>query len=141
MAGLGMIELMIAFFILLVGLLGMAGLQGTALRNNHSAYMRSQAMIYAYDILDRLRANKVAALAGNYARALGDAVPSQTCTTACTPSNMADADINQWIGNVSTLPSGDGSIAVTNAGAATIVIQWDDTRDNNLTNFQLTTQL
>lgn len=142
MAGFSLLEVLIAFLILTIGLLGMAGLQGTALRNNHSTFLRSQAIISAYEILDRMRANKVAALAGSYARNFGDSQPSQTCSAPCSPTNMALADENQWVDAVSRLPSGDGSIAVTNTGAATVIVRWDDVRDtNNLTSFQLTTQL
>ena len=142
MAGFSLLEVLIAFLILTIGLLGMAGLQATSLRNNHSTYLRSQAIIHAYDIMDRMRANKAAALAGNYARDFGDSKPTQTCSSACSASNMALADQNGWVDAVSRLPSGDGSIAVTNTGAATVIVRWDDVRDsNNLTSFQLTTQL
>ena len=150
MAGFGLIEVLVAFLILLVGLLGMAGLQATALKNNHNAYLRSQAIILAQDIMDRMRANKPAALAGDYARNFDDATPTQTCTASCSTSNMALSDQREWVNALSQLPSGDGSIAVTNAGAATIIVCWDDARvgdaadaegECNLTQFQLTTQL
>jgi type IV pilus assembly protein PilV len=151
MAGFGLLEILIAFIILLVGLLGMAGLQATALRNNNSAYLRSQAVILAHDILDRMRANKVAALAGDYARDFDDPIPTKSCTSSsCSTADMASSDEREWMNALSNLPSGDGSIAVDNVGNATVIICWDDARiddgsdadgECSLTQFQMTTRL
>ncbi len=55
--GFTLIEVLIAMLVLAVGLLGLAGLQATSLRNNQSAYNRSQATQLAYDLADRMRAN------------------------------------------------------------------------------------
>lgn len=141
-SGFSLLEVLIAFLVVSVGLLGMAGLQATALRNNHSAYLRSQAVLMAYDIMDRMRANKAAAMAGSYARSFGDSKPSTTCSSICTPSQMAEADENEWVDALAKLPSGDGSVLVTSAGLATVTIRWDDNRDtSNLISFQLTTRL
>ena len=46
-----------AVAILAFGLLGIAALQATALRNSQSSYERSQAVSLTYSILDRMRAN------------------------------------------------------------------------------------
>ena len=56
-SGFTLIEVLISMLILAVGLLGLAGLQATGLRNNLSAYNRSQATQLAYDMADRMRAN------------------------------------------------------------------------------------
>ena len=56
-AGFTLIEVLIAMLVLAVSLLGLAGLQATSLRNNQSAYNRSQATQLAYDLADRMRAN------------------------------------------------------------------------------------
>jgi type IV pilus assembly protein PilV len=142
MAGFSLIEVLVAFLILLVGLLGMAGLQATSLRNNHSAYLRSQATLMAYDIMDRMRANRTAALAGSYARDFGDTQPIQTCPNYCAAVDIALADEWEWVNSLNRLPSGDGSISVTNSGIATVNVRWDDVRDtNDLTTFRLVTQL
>ena len=57
--GFTLIEVLIAIIVLSIGLLGLAGLQLTSLRNSNSAYTRSQAVILSYDIVDRIRANRV----------------------------------------------------------------------------------
>lgn len=56
--GVGLIEVMVTALILSTSLLGLAALQSRALQYNHSAYMRSQANILAYDLLDRIRASR-----------------------------------------------------------------------------------
>ncbi|MGE6528925.1 type IV pilus modification protein PilV [Pseudomonas sp. NPDC077382] len=58
--GFTLVEVMVALVILAIGLLGMATLMMNSLQSNESAYSRSQATLMAYDILDRMRANKVA---------------------------------------------------------------------------------
>ena len=143
MAGFSLLEALITALVLAVGLLGMAGLQGTALTRNHSSYLRSQAVVTAYDMMDRMRANRVAALAGSYARAYTDSTPTQTCASACTGAQMAEADEREWVLYLANaLPSGNGEISVDTAtDIATVKVHWDDTRDGNFTEFVLTTLL
>jgi len=63
-SGVALIEVLIVFFVLGVGLLGMAALQMNSIQYNQDAYIRSQATVAAYDILDRMRLNKSVATAG-----------------------------------------------------------------------------
>ena len=129
MKGFTLIEVLVALVILSVGLLGLAGLQTTGIRNNHSANLRSQATIMAYDIADRIRANKENVDA--YAIAIdGDSEGGST---------IAESDMAEWLSNLSErLPSGDGSIEI-NAEIVTIQVQWIDSRDNDTTTFLMTT--
>jgi type IV pilus assembly protein PilV len=55
--GFTLLELLIAMVVFAIGMLGLAGMQGTALKDNNDAYMRSQAVFFAYDMGDRIRAN------------------------------------------------------------------------------------
>lgn len=121
--GFTLVEALVALLVLSIGLLGVAGLQLTALRNNNSASYRSQATYLAYDIADRMRANRADALSGNYNLAMDDA-------PAADPSVRADLDLAAWIAMLeATLPAGDGSIDVDEAeNTVTITIQWDDTK-------------
>lgn len=57
--GFTLIEVMVAVVILAIGLLGMATLMTQSMQSSESAYSRSQAGVLAYDILDRMRSNKV----------------------------------------------------------------------------------
>jgi type IV pilus assembly protein PilV len=56
-AGASLIEVMIAFLILSIGLLGLAMLQGKSLRLNTDAYLRSQATLIAHELMENMRAN------------------------------------------------------------------------------------
>lgn len=134
--GFTLLEIMISVFVLSVGLLGLAGLQMTGLKNNHSAQIRTEATVQAYDILDKMRLNKVAAKAGNYDIALTASAPSGT--------TLEDTDRASWLTNlVNALPTGDGAIA-TAAGVTTVTVQWDDSRGSNgssTQSFTVSTQL
>jgi type IV pilus assembly protein PilV len=124
--GFTLLEVLVAIIVLSVGLLGLAGLMATSMRNNHSAYQRTQAAWLAYDVVDRMRVNRKDALINDYDVPIGSA-------TIATPSTLANADINGWKTTLAnSLPVGDGSVAVTvnAAGVAsvTVIVQWDDTR-------------
>lgn len=55
MQGITLIEVLVAVVILSVGLLGLAGLQMSTLRNNQSAFERSRAIMAIYSITDIMR--------------------------------------------------------------------------------------
>ncbi len=119
--GATMIEVLVTVVILSIGLLGMAGLQVRALKNAHGAHYRAQAAQYAYDMADRMRANRTAARAGAYNLAMADAAPAG--------SGLADVDRAEWLAEVATLPDGDGSIAYDQTDQTlVIVVQWNDAR-------------
>lgn len=109
-----LIEVLVTLVIMSVGLLGVAALQLTTVRNNYDAFVRSQAAVLASDMLDRMRANRNNAL--GYVVAVGAAVPA-------TP---AGADIALWRRSLGDqLPSGEGGIAFDAATrVVTITIQW-----------------
>ena len=56
--GFSLIEILITIVILMVGLLGLAGLQGRALTSQMESYQRSQALILLKDMGDRIGANR-----------------------------------------------------------------------------------
>jgi type IV pilus assembly protein PilV len=115
-----LLEVLVAIVVLSIGLLGLAGLMASSLKNSHSAYQRTQATWLAYDALDRMRANRQVALAGGYNLALG-AAPGG--------SDLAATDLGEWDAALTnTLPAGDGSIAVAAGGAVKVIVQWNDTR-------------
>ena len=120
MRGFTLLEVLVAVVVLSIGLLGLAGLMASSLKNSHSAYQRTQATWLAYDALDRMRANRPAALAGGYNLALGG-----------TPggSGVAASDLSDWsTALANTLPAGQGSIDVKKDGTTRVIVQWDDTR-------------
>ncbi len=130
--GFTLVEVLVAVSVFSVGLLGLAGLQSYALRTNHSAYLRTQATILSYDIVDRMRANRDQAKIGGYDIALGTAAPSSTdCATPtanCTPAQISQFDLAYWVNSLNAfLPSGDASIART-GNVVTVTVRWDDSQ-------------
>jgi type IV pilus assembly protein PilV len=153
--GFTLAEVLIALLVMSIGLLGFGALQTLNIRNNHSAYMRTQATLLAYDMIDRMRAN--VAKAGNYTTTYGTA-PAGTvnCETAvCNAVNMAVFDRNQWkctlgrwnsysvcantLNIVGRLPNGDGQVT-RNGDIYTVSVRWDD-RDNNTMTLGISTTL
>ncbi len=119
-SGFTLLEVLIAVVILSVGLLGMAGLQARSLQANQSALMRSQATVLAYDMIDRMRANRALARAGDYNQLLAAAAPGGGV--------IEQDDIIAWLADIARkLPAGDGAINV-NADIITVTVQWDDSR-------------
>lgn len=118
--GFSLLEVLIAVLVLSIGLLGLAALQLTGLKQNQSALFRSHATFQAYQITDRMRANRENAENGDYNRDIGDAAP--------TGSTVADLDVSDWLSNLnSVLPAGDGAISI-NGDVVTVTVQWNDSR-------------
>lgn len=149
--GMTLLEILIALLVLSIGLLGLAGLQATSIRNNQSAYMRSQATILTYDAIDRMRVNRTAAMsaADPYALALATNPSSLAVncnTSTCTTVQLTAFDLYEWTQTLANeLPSGDGSITRLTVGGRAIfrvIVQWDDTRGlGALTSMQVETEL
>ncbi len=153
--GFTLVEVLIAAFVLGIGLLGLAALQAQSLQFNFSAYQRSQATILAYDILDRIRANPSIASINSYTQAIGGGPPGgQNCQAVnadCTTAEMAVFDRSQWtcsLGNWNNtapcpnygiegpLAQGDGSVAIAlnndgngnTSAQITVTVTWLDNR-------------
>lgn len=153
--GFSMIELLVAVLVMGIGVLGITGLQMVSLQNNRGALLRSEAVMLAYDMMDRIRANPSGTPAGaNYSGvAMGGGPPnaSNCNAAACTSAQMIAFDQAVWkcalgsyVENATCtgfhgngvlpdpddqpgLPNGDGSIAVNGGtGIITVTVQWDD---------------
>jgi type IV pilus assembly protein PilV len=115
--GVSMVEVLVTLLVTSVGLLGIAALHLSSLRNNFDSNSRSYASMLAADIADRMRGNRIAASSGEYSVGYG-AVPP----TAGTAQN----DVTTWRASLTqALPSGDGSISVVN-NIATITVRWEE---------------
>lgn len=122
-SGVTLLEMMIAVLVISFGLLGLAGLQGFALKYNHTAYIRSIATQYAYEMADRIRANAT--------QDYSTATPSDRggCLTACTPIQIAEDDLNTIQTAVAAaLPGGALATPVRDAtsGIYTLTITWTE---------------
>ena len=90
MLGVSMIEVLVAIFILTIGLLGTAGMQSIMQTNQVESYQRAQAVVLLQDMVDRLNANRKE-VASYVASDLG--VGAQNCASAAT---VVAKDLCEW---------------------------------------------
>ena len=129
--GFTLVEALVSLLVLSIGLLGVAALQLSSLRANNSASFRSQATFLAYDIADRMRANRTAAVTGAAGASAYDIGFGQA--TAASPATLAEQDLKDWLARIAaTLPAG-AEAQVQSLGNAmfAIRIRWDDTRGDS----------
>lgn len=135
--GFTLIEILITVVILAIGLLGLAGLVLESMRNNQGAYLRTQASILAYDMADRMRANKERA--GDYAAFTTDGASTTlpacaSASTGCTPAAQAGVDLVEWTRQIQgegsdmvLLPGGVGTITQDATSLSyTVTVTWDE---------------
>jgi type IV pilus assembly protein PilV len=155
-SGFTLIEVLVSLVILAVGLLGLAGMQAKELGSNQNAYNRSQATQLAYDIADRMRANKISEplvkavylIKPDTAECAGNDDPCSTClskASACDQIQLAETDMYNWNQALqSTLPKGIG-LVTEKSGVYTVTISWDEDKsgvvDGDDPNFEMRFQL
>lgn len=122
-AGTSLIEVLVTLVVLAIGVFGLAQLHANSIKSNQSAYYRSQATLLAYDIGERMRANRVAALKGDYAVDFPQSNSNNTVS-----GSRAEQDKAEWLNQLAqTLPEGTGKVSSDN-GLMIIEVRWDDTR-------------
>jgi len=141
--GLTFIEVMVALFILVTGILGAVALQATAKQGSFDAMQRSVASSLAQDIIERMRNNDPLALEsyeGNYGN--NNATVTAVCdeNNLCNPVTMANRDLYEWeqllmgadvvngSNNVGGLSGVTGCIVHT-SNAVKITISWQGKTD------------
>lgn len=142
-AGFTLIEVLIAVLILLLGLLGMAGVQVRATQAEFESYQRKQALLLLQDMLDRMQANRLVAscyaltTAGTGAPFAGTGATLPACTAGSLEQQaVADEDLAQWsqallgagetIGtaNVGAMNDARGCIVDNGGGVYTVSVAW-----------------
>ena len=142
--GFTLIEVLISALVLVVGVLGVAALQVTALKNLQSSGNHGVASMMANDISDRMWVNQAQALAGAYNHnGLPNAVPKDCVAETCTEAEMAAYDVYEWqrqllgyttesgVAVPAMLPSGAGTVALDAGTTYEITIRWDDDRSGS----------
>lgn len=130
--GVGLIEVLVAVLVLAIGLLGIAGLQSQALKNNQSAFERSQAVTLTYLMMDAMRANVTAARTGQYNINKTCSVPSA--------GTLITSDQQLWM---QSLKSAMGDRDTTcgeidcQGDRCAVRIYWDDSRGTEGSNEQM----
>jgi type IV pilus assembly protein PilV len=126
--GVSLLEVLIAVVVLSIGLLGLAGLQLSSLRNNQSAAERSTAIMHVYSIAEAMRADRDAAQRGDFEIDIEADAPTGTSFAALQISAWR-AGLEESLGTSAT-----GSIACENTDVTatfsfttcTVTIRWDD---------------
>lgn len=99
-SGMSLLEVMVAVVVFSVGLIGVASLMLTSMRNNDATLSRTQSTILANEMYEKMLANLPGAAAGHYTIAFAAALPttaSPQCDTAiCDTQQLADWDLWQW---------------------------------------------
>lgn len=116
-----LVEVLVTLVIISVGLLGVAALQLTTVRNNSDAYVRAQAAVLASDMLDRMRSNRNTGTGQGPERYEIDMDQEE-------PGTSAGEDIANWRRVLEEqLPQGKGAIEYdANTQLVTITIQWGE---------------
>ena len=152
--GFTLIEVMIAFFILGVGLLGMAALLTNSVRSSQGAYYRTQAAYLAEDMADRIRANRstidYTSVTANNKNCVITSASATKSSNNCVTADMAAWDVFDWQSLLAAaLPGGvgvvcldstpfDGSsdtaaacdgVATSAGGLIAVKVWWDANRD------------
>ena len=102
--GSSLLEVMIALFVLAIGLLGTLAMQATSVKYNQNSYAFSQAINLANDVVERIRAKK--------------------------PADNTDTEVTTWQTMVGAqLPGGVGAVTFSTPGdEATVTISFYDYR-------------
>lgn len=143
-SGFTLIEVMVSVLILLVGLLGVVGMQMLSLQANQGAYFRSQAVYIGAEILDAMRANPTGA--ANYVGIFpvdgggANTVPADPgCqgNLGCTPAQAAQQDLHFWARHFADVDNEAGAtyrpsipngraVITANGNEYTVQINWTE---------------
>lgn len=132
--GVGLIEVLISITIASFALLGLAGLQATALKYQKTAQFRSLASQYSADMADRMRAN-VAGAASYVTTDAYAALPASLpdcATAACTPANVAKADLYNWRNTLSKVMAGGwGEVSGNKTNGFIVTVYFNEPGDGS----------
>lgn len=124
-AGVSLVESMIALLVISIGLLGIAALQITAMKQNATALNHSQAVWIAYDMADRIRANITEFDGYRIVDTKTNNFTQDCMGSACSTGDLIKSDAADWKTQVQNLPGGRGRIT-GNASQIVIAVMWDD---------------
>ena len=118
-AGISLMETMVAIIVISVGLIGVASLMLTNMRNNDVTLARAQSTMLAKEIYEKMLTNLPAVEAGHYNIAMAAALPQSTdldcanATANCSPAEIAAWDLAIWGARATRiLPQADAAINV-----------------------------
>lgn len=139
--GISLIETLVAMLIFAVGLLGVASMQSLGLKASSNSKNMGVAVSEASNMADLMLSNPQAVRDGAFDSITGN-VASASCSSSCSPAQLAQSDIYNWQQNLSAELPGSSSTIATNAatGLFTVEISWtergkesDETKTHSIT--------
>lgn len=134
--GFSMIEVLISFIILLVGLLGLAGLMIAGHRAEGESFQRSQAILMAQDMVGRITSNSRVATCYAFTTDLTNGAPFVGTAGSTPPScgfgtlaayTAANADLTAWRDLLLGATETDGGVKVGGMAGARGCVWYDTT--------------
>jgi len=131
-AGFSLIEVMVAAFVLGIGILGIVGLQALSLKGTQQSSMRHNATALVYSLVEKMRANVEGTQDGDYdlTKTEYDAYNCATAITSCTsssaicnPKQLADYDMHRFICGYGSAGQRARGIKATAAGDQSILTE------------------
>lgn len=141
-SGFTLIEVLVAALVLAIGILGMATMMLASLKSDQSAYYRSLASSYVYDMADRLRKNSAYARDNNAYDSIdtsseAPAAPDCDDDNGCAPAERVAMDAREWASNFTNvnnlavfhpaLPNAVGTVTRGDGNLFTISVSWSET--------------
>jgi type IV pilus assembly protein PilV len=129
--GFALLEILVTIVLMAIALLGTAAMQVYGIKVTQGAQFRAQAVVLATDLMERVEANNVGAVAGSYVAASLPATSSSLDCTAnrCTPADMAQYDLVAFAQGVAQqLPSASATVSRSGAGpyVYTVTLTWQE---------------
>lgn len=135
--GITLIEILVTVIILSIGFLGLASVQLAGTKNVTNSQNRTLATLYAYDMVERMRANIAGIDNSSYHDSSTKTATDPNCTT-CSFSDQAAKDVFEWKQLIEAspinggLPGGLGTIEFDANGAGVdddvyiILVTWSE---------------
>ena len=124
--GASLIEVLVAVFVLALGLLGLAGLQVKATQLNESSLQRSQAVMLSYLIIDAMRIDFYVAESGGYN------MSSPQCSVPSGGGTLAGSFKQSWMqalkNNLGNTNATCGQVQCDASANCTVSVFWNDSR-------------
>lgn len=122
MLGASMIEVLVALFVLAIGLLGVIALQTESLKLNNQAYSSTQALFLANEMAERIRIDTATFLTD----------PNGAAGAVAQPTGAGNVEVDSWKEDVAArLPGGLGEITPRGINLYEIKISYNQQKLNN----------
>ena len=127
--GFSLVEGLVALAVLSFSLLGIAGMISFGMKQTVSTSMYSHAVFHAYEMLDRLKANRDNATGGNYDFSLTTLANSPNSWSGS--SQIVDVDRLAWLTSLEGYINGSSGAVACAGNVCRVTVQWDDSRASN----------